>query len=350
MQLYEVRGKNWCLPIMVCWHDVIAEVRLPENFPWLKRQLELLTAWLDACGEKRDGAWWIIKNRLEKKAVISATNQPEDVVEWCRQPRALEPWNDNPEGAKYSDPFIDGYMASPWMVINDPLIMEMIWCSLQKYMLHVLVNEHKPVDLFFVKLYPLMLRENWKEIALRREMRKQGKYDPNPLKIMLRGMADELANEGMTAYNQGTGICHWTIEAVVQPAFTRQTTQYELAVKSRVKVYGAAVADRLKRQLGYAIEVYSQYLKASAAPYLVLFKPGAKGSNGIRDRKQTRSQGKTKEHTRGGQGDIILSPNEQERTAPAVEAKAETLLPEVPVLQPNPQELRYSWKKTIGWK
>jgi hypothetical protein len=339
--LYEVQSAFWTLPVLVTWHDVMAEVKLPD-IPWLKKQKETITDWLLANGDYRDDAWWILKNRLEKVAVISLRDDPEDVVVWTQEAACHK--QDLAGKGDYREPFIDGYVNSPWAIITDGAIMELIWSSLKKYMLHQLVNERKPIDLFFCKLVPLLFRPNWKEVALRKETLKggPGMYNPDPQSIVNRGLADELARGIMTGFNPKTQTCCWTLEVIPLAPWLKNTQKLEAAIRRRTRgVFPFVVAQRLLRQLDYAIEVYSSYLEKASVPFMRVPDPGETGGAG---RKVRRKYGRGVKHSPSSPGAIshvVCSPDMEARKKPSVEVEDESL-PEMPVLQPGAPELRDS--------
>lgn len=336
MQPYELTGNNWRLPVMVDWHDVVAEVSLP-NMPFLKAQRTVLEEKLNSLGDYREGKWWVLKSKLERTAVPSIKTDPEQIVEWCVQNIRVE------SGVVVVTEFVRGYLESPYALLPDPKVTEMIWLSFCKYALHRLINERKPVQMFFATIYPLMMRVNWKEIALRRENNGQDRtkrFEHQISKIIKRKMVDHLCSPGMSGYDEEQGVADWTLEIVPERAWESAARKLEEEVKRKRKIYyGTRVGNQLKAQLTYALEVYSAFLKKAAHPYL-LFRTAVKSRAAGVQPARNQHVAKMGWHGKGRPGDPVYPVGAGKNHWIKVDDQADAEMPELPGVRSEPSELR----------
>lgn len=292
-ELYEFHGPNFKFPILLTWHDVIAEIKPHPSAPLLKIQQAAFDAQMTFLGaEFHDESWWLQEIAAKECCVISMLADPEEILEW--QPLR----KDAPANAKedYADPFISDYTRSPFAVIRDNLTAELVWQSFSKFMLHRLLNTQKPVDLYFARIVPLQMRADWKAITTAWETKhvKEDRFNPEIDSITNRGVAGFLAADHITGVVKGPSnykntlvpaselsprtVCtaSWTLEIIPNESFDKMARRLELYRRypnGHWFYYWKNINNQLKIQLPNAIEVYANYIKKAALPWALLYRP-----------------------------------------------------------------------------
>lgn len=273
--LWELIGPYWTLPVYVSRFANLMEVRLAP-IPLLDKMKKVASEVFSG-KERRGEVWFIHENESVGIMRRSDLTDPEDVVMWDK-PREF----DAEEHPAIDDEFIVGYIRSEFAMTRDPLIVDVLWVSLCRYMLHRLVNEEKEVNLKFATLVPLSFRQNWQNAAAKWEEHKRGKeltsermkrYDylkPNPQNMVDRGVADYLCTSYVTELRGG--VLGKTVNIVLNNKFHRAVMRTE-AVRRRLsggQYWKRMAADTLRRQLPKALEVYADYLENSKLPNVAI--------------------------------------------------------------------------------
>ena len=274
----------------VVWHDVIAEVRIP-SIPLLAIQRTAIEAELNRVGRVEDDAWFVMKKDWDEIAYPFFGQNIEECVEWRVDPKPRR------KGGVFPDEFIESYSNSEFAILPDPLVNEVVWTSFLRFMLHRLVNERRPIDLFFCRLIPLMFRKNWKEIAIRKEYKRPNAFSHQPQQIIDRGMADWLVSDEMVAVDERveSNRCRWTLEVVESPAWHEATLGLE-NMRARLKGYTNRIIHQMRAQLPYAIDVYSAFLREASFPFVQFCGSDSSERQGVPLRGKA-DVGKRKRHT-----------------------------------------------------
>lgn len=151
---------GWRMPIRVRWVNIAnAECTFAE-VPLLKIQRAAIEAKLTASATHRSGDNWYIPVLTLKDIASKAEDgtDPESLVRWHPP---------EPDLAVDAD-FIHSYCQrkSTPMLLKDEEVAKIIWTSFQEFILHWLVTEGRPLNLFFGRLDAFPLRANWKAAIL----------------------------------------------------------------------------------------------------------------------------------------------------------------------------------------
>jgi hypothetical protein len=328
---YELKGPFWIFPILVEWHDVVAQIQLHPSVKLLAIQEKELTRFLSANAQFRDGSWWMMKATFMTVAVPIPEGDPEEVVEW-RRPGAGPKKESNEAG----DPFVMAYTASRYCVIPDHMVNEMIWASFLKFAMHWLTNERQPLDLYFARIYPLLFRKNWKEILIRKEPGKVRRYRHVHGDIIKRGLADHMVTGEMLGFDRSINRCRWTLEIVELDPFRRMTESLE-RMRGDGYFYGPQLKNRLKIQLSYAIECYSAFLREATFPFINLVTSNVSERAGVTPVRSGKRV--IRFHPKSKRCDPVLSEDPgAEQSVPMVSEDAP--LPEMPLVRPKESDMR----------
>lgn len=264
VELWELTGSHWRLPIRVVWHAELAEVRVGHGARLTSRMMAVAEEKLLTVGQRMGTNFWLSQENLGKIAKPSQFEDPEEVIEWF-PPRAGRKLESNFQASE----FVRGYCSDPGALVADPLIAEAIYFSFCRYMLHWLLNEQKEVDLVFAKLNSFLFRSNWKSIA--------AGLDPNwkdadPQHIVDRGMGDRFVTFRMTAWNAEQRTLRHTLDCRTTEEWERFSNKVEMERKRRthqqIGQYQNSVFVRIKRQMQKVIQSYAQYLREAACPHV----------------------------------------------------------------------------------
>jgi hypothetical protein len=264
VELWELTGPYWRLPIRVVWHAELAEIRVGFGARLTSRMTRVAEEKLGVHARREGNVFWLQRESLKKIARKSDSDDPEEVIEWMTDRRGKE----RPEGYQ-AMPFIQAYCGEHYALIRDPVIAEAIYVSFCRFMLHWLLNEGKEVNLIFAKLNALMLRRNWQSATAKYEhdlfrkhhLLRESFLNPDVQSIVNRGVADYFIKESVTAWDQETKIYRHTLDCQVTEEFRDFETRLEKHRKRRNWVYNRGVLVRLKRQIRKVIESYAQYLR-----------------------------------------------------------------------------------------
>jgi len=279
VELWELIGGHWRLPIRVVWNDDVGDVRIGAGLRLLECQWDAADKTLERILLRRFGnTFTVTRSELSTCAVPSKHSNPEAIVEWIpNRPSTLGVEHERESGAPE---FIEKYCESGYSVISDPVVATVVWASLQKWMLHWLLNEQKPVDIMFAKLVPLCLRRNWCAAAAKAEhmqMQRSNKgkrkkkhnektfLSPKISEMIDRGVADFLVGQYATGYDEKHKICPYLIEVVPNERWIKSVLTVENSKKSTGR-YMDRVNHQMRKQLPDALEIYSQYLQEANFP------------------------------------------------------------------------------------
>lgn len=336
IELWELSGTHWRLPIRVIWYDALAEVRTGAGANLTKKQLQVSEETLASVGNKRLTSWFLTRTQLLTVAKPSHETDPEEIVEWMpsRAPCPTTAVSGVPD-------FIHEYCGSIYAIVRDPLIADAIWASFCKWMLHWLVNEQKAIDLEFARILPLPVRKSWASAAAKFEsvmlkenkILKSDRYDPDMQKIVDRGVAQYLAGPRVSSFDEIARTFRFTLEIVPLECF-HEMVKLRQRKKHRkfVKLYGSNHRQTVLRLLPYILEAYSNYLAEAKWPTGYFISDHARSglwAEVIPNR--------TSEPWHPG----ISAADASSEVGPAEDVESENeMVPEMPDLQPAEQDMR----------
>lgn len=340
-EIWELLGPFWKLPIGVFWHEDYGEIRIGAGLALLNCQYREAKALLSRIGDVRGSTFWVSRAMLTRNAVKSLETDPENVVHWLpgRKPEQT------PSGDYQPDEFLSGFCLSQHSSINDPVVMDVVWTGLKKWMLHWLLNERKEVDLGFAILSPLMLRANWKQVLTKWENKRKRRdaYFADPKSVIRRGLADVLCAECVTEWDDDVGTVGWTLEVIPKEEWRNMAKRVELEKhRHGVRRYFENVVNYMKWQLPRAIWIYVQYLKEASKPQLQVFQSNVHRFQPEGSRipiLEWHAIPTFKPRPDGGEDDV-LDPFDREKCAPVdVESENDVLLEALPALQQDGADL-----------
>lgn len=251
IELWELVGDRWTLPISVLWEEGHAVIEL-ANTPFLDAQRRVA---LETLEPLRNGTIYVAsRETLERMARKSQFGNPQDVVEWRR---VVAPALHFPKNAGV-DEFLDAYCAKG--VVQNRATVSAIYSTLCAHMLQWLM-QGKPLPLIFATIYPLLFRQNWKELAHFHKMKGGGHWNLDKF----------LVAENVISKNER--VCSWSLNLVHEKMFHDTTIKAESMVRQRLnhpKTYWAHVRARVVGQFENARFCYAEYIKAVRKTSLAL--------------------------------------------------------------------------------
>lgn len=283
-ELWLLRGSYWSFPITVTWHDVLGEVTLGAGLPLLKSQVKVASTFLKEISQHEvDGKLFVLKTVLEAHGEPS-TADPEDLVEWVPSRK-----NKEVQGYVIPEEFLNEFCKSGYCPIKDPLLMDIVWLGLCKWMLHWVAVLNRPIDLYFARLVPLQLRKNWAPLLVKFENAEVDdkinpsygkiaqKFSPNARSMIQRGICGMALRHEMTSvikmnkcwssqYRQP--ILDWTLEVITQGPWDEMIERVETLRQSKYRHgnYNSDVRRQMKRQLPDVLLAYAHYLEKTSQP------------------------------------------------------------------------------------
>lgn len=339
-ELWELVGPSWRLPLRIVWHDDFGEVIFPIHL--LNVQRFALDKVIHQYLYERAGKLWICRADLTKVAHRSDHTDPEDIVEWLPAARKVK------VDSFQENNFIEGYCSSPFAIHRDPSIMDTIWASFCKYMLHRFINDEKEISFGFMRLVPILARKHWFNVVAKFEHAQFKKHaifkseflNPDPQSIIDRGVADHMTGVMITSFDPVNNVPRPTIEVVLNEEFFQASLKKELARKRawRPQKYWWQYLERLKRQLGLVMELYAENLKEAQHPYCGINKSSFVGRN----RKQPAAAiGPTAREASGPWGEAdVLFPRVEPAQQSGVVHETNGNVPAVPDLLPQERDVR----------
>lgn len=286
VELWQLYGAFWKIPIWVTPISGILKVDITP-IRLLSRQKHEALKLISQHGTGEGNIWWLMPKVLELIAEKhEVTKDPELLLVWC-------PGDSNDRNAFLGadlEAFIKSYCES-----GSPFpehVAAGVWYGLCKYALHCLVNLQRPVPMGFCTLYPMQLRSNWCDWLLSKEQpvglskhndgstkgHNVSYTDNGPYKdsltrfatgstaILNRGMAQHMVDGELVAQNEG--LAQWSIGVERTAPWFDQVKATETAKLKKYgkKNYWDSVKSTLKRQLPYAIRLYSAFIAEAVLP------------------------------------------------------------------------------------
>jgi len=274
-ELYELLGPWFALPIFVHWPDgnEVAVIEIGAGIQLLKIQISAAESRLSDFGATSvNGQLVIPRKNLERCSRKSSETDPEMVVEWrptYRRARYRKFPNNataqftTKKAVSDRDEFYHEFCKTGFC--GDPLKAEIIHMQLCKFMLHWLVNEHRPVDLGFCELHPTPLRPNWKEIML---AMREARMSPAGSSY-----GHELFDPKLTMFDKAQNVMLWSLDVRPLAGWWRGTAQYERLVRKKhftnQKKYVGEIKHSIGRRYDDLVTLYNDYFAQVSHPYVV---------------------------------------------------------------------------------
>ena len=340
VELWELPGPFWRLPIRVVWHAELAEVRVGAGANLTSKMRAEAERKLLTVATLKGTTFWLSKSKLLGIAKLSQSEDPEEVIEWLPSRAQAEVKSDY-----QAIDFIKAYCGEHYAMIRDPLLAEAVWFSFCRFMMHWLLNENKTVDLVFAKLNAFVLRANWASVAAKyeKQMFRQGKmfrdqlYNPDQQSIVDRGVAEYLITSPVSGVRDKIPII--TLDCQVTDKWRDFVVRLEQHRKSFRNgwSYPWMLAHRMKLQLPRVIEAYASFLKEARTPPFLVPKV-------IRDRVTGQRRGtpfslspQRVDHPCAI--DVVLHPDTPQSTVESLE-ETDASVPEVSDLRPGEKDVR----------
>lgn len=270
VETWQLIGTFWKLPLRVVWMTTLAEVRVGGGVNLTSKMRAAAEEKMRTVATVRGTVFWASYQQLEKVAV-KFEGDPEDAVEWHPE-RNLEV---KAGDGHVPEDFIRAYCQSPEAVIRDPDIMDWIWSTLRRFMLHWLLNEQKTVDLVFAELDAFCFRKNWMSATAKWEHEKRAKkhfakgafLNPNLQSMEERGIRNYLTDWPVSAFDKREKIARFTLEVTTTREWEKHVERLERERKRLASpVYTSWVTRVIKRQAQRAMEIYAKYLRETSHP------------------------------------------------------------------------------------
>lgn len=363
-ELWQLYGAFWKVPLHVTLEKGIYRVSL-RAIRLLTRQKHEVIKLISQHGTGEEDTWWIMPKVLEMIAEKhDERTDPELLLVWIPGDS-----NDRNEllGADMAA-FIKGYCeaGSPF----PEHIVAGVWMGMCKRALHCLINLQRPVPLGFCTLYPLQFRSNWCDMLLsddypyrdRQSKRFLIKCDCGrslkwssflklfkrqwrltPKAIVERGKCEEMVDGRLVAQNED--MAQWSIGIERHEPWFEQIRATEAA---KLKKYGEtlywkSVRETLKRQIPYALRLYSAFLKEATLPGVALSLESFESDFNHREARIQKA-GNTTDSWKSLWGDSkrydALKKGANKVVPPEVSPVSS-----LPDIQPPVSQLRYGWER-----
>ena len=257
LELWELAGSHWQLPIIVEIHADMARVTIPD-IPLLGLQraaLENALSQLATGGTETERLIPIIV--LKEFAQKSKFESPEQVVAWNRLPSPAINFPKD-EGV---DEFIKDWLAASGISLSKAAAST-LFVSLVTHMMHWLVNRRKPVNLLFGTLDPFQYRKNWKEIVLGMAYARTAEADTWHKKFVEQHppTPTDLCQSQLLSFDRG--ICRWMVEFTPAAWFHKHSDEVEWNRRKRLggKAYLVSVCRVIMGHAERAVSVYRKFL------------------------------------------------------------------------------------------
>lgn len=293
VEIWELTGPYWSLPLRVVWYAQLAEVRVGCGASLTAKMRQVAEERLASIATRKGTIYWTDQQRLEQVAQRFWGEDPEDVIQWVPQRTDKVPVRTDYQ----PDEFVKAYCRSPYAICHDTLIVNVIWISLCKFMLHWLLGEKKTLNLIFAELNAFCLRKNWAGAAAKNEHDRykekkvsSGDYlCANHQSMIDRGVADYLVSRPVTAFDTRTRTLTFTLDCRTTEAWNKTIQTLELARVSQTRGgYMNAAANQLRSQLQEVLKSYAHYLKESSRPNATVSQDFVGGKDRKRKRKTRR--------------------------------------------------------------
>lgn len=340
IELWEVVGPTWRLPLYVRWHDSLGVLE-SDGCVLLRCQFDARWEVLKPFVFERSESQWICRVDLQKVAHKSEKATSEEVVEWlpARAPIDVPKLPDNE--------FIQAYCASEFAIGRDPAVMDAIWISFCRFGLHWLVNEEKEINFLFARVVPIFLRKNWSNATAKWEREQfqkmaimRGDYlAPDIESIYKRCAGDYLASCRVTSWCPQHHLARPILEIIESKEYREAAMKREKARKRRWGIhYWTKFLDRLKRQLPAVVEVYAHHLNEATYPICKIFPNNL--ACGESKRHVTAHLGQAAEASKHWMEDDPVSVPPEQKGEPGTVPDEDGPLPSMPYLQSYGRDMR----------
>lgn len=252
-ELWTISGRdpvNWTVPFYVDWKSNCAV--LTCGVALLARQRVAVANFLSVHGQPFEGKWIVKRGNLEGIAQRTPGGDPEMYFVWSApKPKPL-PKDGLEERSEMAEAM---HKAGIGETVAHAHIL---WTSICRLVAHRMINEEKPVDMFYFKLHNCPYRANWLTILtqrIRRRLRSNAEEE-------LTGYTDLLESTDLLSYNRRNRLCYRHVEVEHGRRWWKLVTRVE---SERMKVkgdhgYADYFLDSLRRFYPVARRIYDSWL------------------------------------------------------------------------------------------
>lgn len=273
-EVWEIFGPWWKLPVRVRWIDQndVAAISFCEDLPLLQCQQEVIK---DLFKNElfRDDCWWVHRKTLERVGHIATQDNLELTVVWRPPPATVTARpNKDPELEEFLARLVEiGYFKS----IEQADAIRRIFC---KAMLDQLLNQKKPVDLLFCKLWPVPYRPNWKQVILQRDIAAKPSEAVKVSEERVRERIDQHLESGailaMVPTKVKVGGCPtaadrilWTLDVEYYTVWWKMVAAVEKRARFLAKGgYAFAIRETMRKFKVSSGRLYKQFLEQIGRP------------------------------------------------------------------------------------
>lgn len=263
-KVWEVFGQFWRLPVEVQFIDQndVASVRFCDGFPMLECQKDVLRTTF--ASDRWDGhCWWVLRSKLESIGHPTDRENPESIVVWAPPAKKVTL-------SKERDPDTDAMLAKLVEAGYFKSIeqADALFRVFRKAMLDQLLNQKKPIDLGFAKLWPVPYRPNWKEVLRNQEPTENRFEDPSLLMMFKKILPYKDRVQDTRKYVHVIG---WTIEVEYSSVWWKmshavETQVFKLMRFKKGNKYGLVVLETMRTFKATGERLYRQFLEACGRP------------------------------------------------------------------------------------
>jgi hypothetical protein len=258
----------WTVPFVAHWIEE-NKARIAPALPLLASQTIAVASMLDAFAERDQGGWLITRAQLE---IIShpVEGEPENYFSWERKRQSQNPEYE-PQKRGERDEFLDALYQTGIGKSREEI--EFWWITFCKHAQSWILNQEKPVDMYFVKLHNSPYRMNWKQSLLMLFPRIGRvichlKGDRRDKLVAQSGLDDALVSLDLLAMHKKAGIMYRHVEVEHTHTWWKNTLKVE---KERLRVLGPYeyawdYMCSVRRQLKRSLRIYVSWLAAVARP------------------------------------------------------------------------------------
>ena len=322
-ELWTISGRdpvNWTVPFYVELRDDCAV--LTCGVALMARQRVAVANLMSIYGYRNEGAWVLKPGVLESIGERTRGGDPEMYFVWSApKPKPLP----TPGAGDRSEMAEAMYKAG---IGETEAHAHVLWTALCRLIAHRLINDEKPVDMYFFQLHNCPYRINWLTIVTQRIRRRLYGNEEEELS----GFTDLLESTDLLSYNRRNSLCYRHVEIEHSQRWWKLVTRAE---SDRMKVKGAHgyadyFLDSLRRFYPVARRIYNSWLAQIRTNSVACTASGPRGR--IRFMSASKVKDLSPLHHEFCALPPVFSPREALRRAKAV-SKTYGIVPAVPDFQ-----------------
>lgn len=266
-EFYEIFSQWWRLPVLVRWieQNDVAQVSFDTGIPLLKSQVSQLHSKFSS--DRFDGQfYWVLRSKLESIGHKTERENLEDCVIWNPPPAKVTMRS---KGDPDTDEMLARLVEAGYFKSIEQA--DAILRILRKAMLDQLLNHKKPVDLGFVKLWPVPYRSNWKQVLRDRDTVTDDRFEDPSLLMMFKKFLPCKDRVKETHSRKYVHLIGWTIEIEYSSLWWKMVHAVEMQTFKRMRTprdnkYGLVVLLTMRKFKATSERLYRQFLQQVSRP------------------------------------------------------------------------------------